>query len=170
MKWSVVSVVLLGSVVGGCAMYGASYAPRQVVSFGEKYAPGTIVVSTSQRRLYLIKGNGQAVSYTIGVGEQGYSWSGVSTVSAKREWPDWTPTDAMRKRKPQLPVHMVGGEANPMGARALYLGNSMYRIHGTNDPGSIGEARSAGCIRMANDDVIDLYNQTRLGTTVIVRR
>jgi lipoprotein-anchoring transpeptidase ErfK/SrfK len=140
------------------------------VSFAGNYAPGTIIIKTSQRRLYLVKGGGQAVEYAIGIGEEGRSWTGTSQVSAKREWPDWSPPESMRRRRPELPAYMRGGPDNPMGARALYLGSTLYRIHGTNEPWTIGRATSAGCIRMYNDDVIDLYNQTRIGATVIVQR
>ncbi len=148
---------------------GTNY-PKEVVSFGENHAPGTIIISTSQRRLYYVLGNGQALRYAIAVGKEGYAWAGTSTVSMKREWPDWNPPAEMRKRRPDLPVHMSGGPNNPLGARALYLGDTLYRIHGTNEPWYMGTARSSGCIRMTNDDVIDLYNRTRIGATVIVRR
>ncbi len=147
-----------------------TYFPRETVSYAEKHAPGTIVISTSQRRLYYVLGDGKALRYAIGVGAEGYAWSGTSAVASKREWPDWTPTPEMRKRKPELPAHMEGGKSNPLGARALYLGATLYRIHGTNEPWLMGTANSAGCIRMTNEDVIDLYDRTRIGATVIVRR
>ena len=115
-------------------------------------------------------GNGQALRYGIGVGREGASWAGSSVVSDKREWPSWTPTPEIRRLQPDLPPHMEGGPKNPMGARALYLGQTLYRIHGTNEPWMIGEAASHGCIRMTNDDVIDLYNRARIGATVIVTR
>jgi lipoprotein-anchoring transpeptidase ErfK/SrfK len=169
MQYSVPAILLLATLLSGC---GTVYTilPHETVSYSSKYAPGTIVVNTSQRRLYLVKSGGQAVSYPIAVGEEGRSWTGVSTISAKREWPDWNPPDQMRQRKPGLPVHMAGGAENPMGARALYLGTSLYRIHGTNEPWTIGSAASSGCIRMYNDDIVELYNQTRVGATVIVQR
>jgi lipoprotein-anchoring transpeptidase ErfK/SrfK len=142
-----------------------------VINFpGQTYAPGTIVISTSQRRLYLIMANHQALRYGIGVGREGFTWSGASEISAKREWPDWTPPDDMLRRKPELPRHMAGGPANPLGARAMYLGDTLYRIHGSNEPDTIGTAASSGCIRMTNDDVVDLYNRVRIGTKVVVLR
>lgn len=147
-----------------------SVVPRQTVAFRENYAPGTIIVKQRERRLYYVLGNGQALRYAVAVGREGAAWSGVSTVSNKREWPSWTPTPEILRRQPNLPRFMEGGPQNPMGARALYLGDTLYRIHGTNEPWMIGEEVSSGCIRMTNDDVIDLYNRTRLGATVIVQR
>jgi lipoprotein-anchoring transpeptidase ErfK/SrfK len=141
---------------------------RETVSYSKKLVPGTIVVNTHERYLYYVLGNGQALRYTIGVGKEGYAWSGVSTVSAKREWPDWSPTPGIRKRQPDLPAYVKGGEQNPLGARALYLGATLYRIHGTNEPWNVGGAVSSGCIRLTNDDIIDLYNRTRIGASVIV--
>lgn len=149
---------------------GAGAVRRQVVSFPGRHAPGTIVISTSERRLYLVLGNGTALRYGIGVGRQGFQWSGVKRVSAKREWPDWTPPAQMLRRRPDLPRHMRGGPDNPLGARALYLGSSLYRIHGSNEPETIGTATSSGCFRLTNDDVIDLYNRVRVGTKVIILR
>ena len=144
--------------------------PREVVDYPTTRVGGTIVVSTSQRRLYYVLGGGKAIRYGIAVGMEGYSWSGVSTVAAKREWPDWTPTPGEIKRFPTLPRHMGGGPENPLGARALYLGDTLYRIHGTNEPWKLGGGVSSGCIRMSNDDVIDLYNRAKVGATVIVQR
>ena len=149
-------------------LFGPSIA-RMMVSYPTSHKAGTIVVSTAQRRLYLVLGNGQAVSYAIGVGREGAAWSGVTQVTAKREWPDWTPPPQMLQRKPELPHHMAGGPDNPLGARAIYLGASLYRIHGSNEPDTIGQAVSSGCIRLTNDDVIDLYNRVRIGATVIVQ-
>ena len=149
-------------------LFGPSTA-RTVVSYSGSQKPGTIIISTAQRRLYLVLGNGQALSYAIGVGRDGFSWSGVSQISAKREWPDWTPPAQMLHRRPDLPRHMAGGIDNPLGARAMYLGSSLYRIHGSNDPDKIGQAVSSGCIRMTNQDVIDLYNRIQIGATVIVQ-
>lgn len=151
--------------------FGVLYGriPREIVSEPGKHAPGTIIIKTHERRLYFVLGGGQALRYGIGVGREGSAWSGVSTVSAKREWPDWTPTPDIIKRIPTVPRHMAGGPDNPLGARALYLGSTLYRIHGTNEPWRIGGAASAGCIRMLNDDVIDLYNRTKIGATVIVQ-
>jgi len=143
---------------------------RDTVPYTQKHSPGTIVVRTSERYLYYVLGNGQALRYTIGVGKEGYSWSGVSTISAKREWPDWSPTPNIRKLHPELPALVKGGEQNPLGARALYLGASLYRIHGTNEPWKIGDSVSSGCIRLTNDDIIDLYNRAKVGATVIVQQ
>jgi lipoprotein-anchoring transpeptidase ErfK/SrfK len=150
------------------AMFSA--VPRQVVSYPDKYEPGTIIVRTHERRLYLVLGKGQALRYGIGVGRDGFTWAGVSTVTDKREWPDWTPPPEMIRRRPDLPRHMRGGPANPLGARALYLGDTMYRIHGSNEPHTIGTAATSGCIRLTNEDVIDLYNRVKIGATVIVQR
>ena len=152
--------------------FGIIYSriPREAVDYPSKHPSGTIVVETSKRRLYYVLGGGKAISYGIAVGMEGYGWSGVSTVSAKREWPDWTPTPNILARFPNLPHHMDGGPDNPLGARALYLGASLYRIHGTNEPWKLGGGVSSGCIRMSNDNVIDLYNRTKIGATVIVQR
>ncbi len=143
---------------------------REVVDYPTTRVGGTIVVRTNQRRLYYVLGGGKAVRYGIAVGMEGYAWSGVSTVTAKREWPDWTPTSGELTRFPNLPSHMAGGPDNPLGARALYLGDTLYRIHGTNEPWKLGGGVSSGCIRMSNDDIIDLYNRAKIGATVIVQR
>ena len=150
------------------SLFGPSIA-RTAVSYSGNQKPGTIIISTAQRRLYLVLSNGQALSYAIGVGREGMAWSGVTQISAKREWPDWTPPDEMLRRRPDLPRHMVGGIDNPLGARALYLGSTLYRIHGSNEPDSIGTRTSSGCIRLTNEDVIDLYNRVKIGATVIVQ-
>jgi lipoprotein-anchoring transpeptidase ErfK/SrfK len=144
--------------------------PRQVVPWRRGHRPGTVVISTSQRRLYYVLGNGQAIQYGVGVGRQGFTWSGTKTVSMKREWPDWRPPPQMLRRRPDLPRHMRGGIDNPLGARAIYLGSSLYRIHGSNEPDTIGAAVSSGCIRMTNRDVTDLYERVRIGTKVVVLR
>ncbi|CAM5200064.1 hypothetical protein ARD30_03335 [Bosea thiooxidans] len=144
--------------------------PRRTVAWNGRQAPGTIVISTSQRRLYYILGNGQALRYGVGVGRQGFSWSGTKTVTMKREWPSWRPPAQMLKRRPDLPRYMPGGMDNPLGARAIYLGSSLYRIHGSNEPATIGAAVSSGCIRMTNRDVVDLYDRVRLGGKVVVLR
>ena len=149
---------------------GGSPVARTTVSFPGNHRRGTIVIRTSERRLYLALGNGQALRYGIGVGRDGFGWSGVKTVSAKREWPDWTPPEQMLRRRPDLPRHMAGGPDNPLGARALYLGSSLYRIHGSNEPETIGQAVSSGCFRLTNADVIDLYDRVPLGATVIVQQ
>ncbi|MFG1364923.1 L,D-transpeptidase [Xanthobacter versatilis] len=143
---------------------------RQMVSIDPKYAPGTIVIRTSERRLYYVTSRGEALRYGVGVGREGFQWSGVKTVSAKKEWPGWTPPAQMLRRRPDLPRYMPGGIENPLGARAMYLGSSLYRIHGSNEPETIGQAVSSGCFRMTNDDVVDLYNRVRVGTTVYVLR
>ncbi|WP_205769898.1 L,D-transpeptidase [Microvirga sp. KLBC 81] len=153
-------------------LFGGPISPtaRRLVSWSGTHRPGTIVISTSQRRLYFVLGNGQAIQYGVGVGRPGFTWAGIKTVSMKREWPDWSPPAAMLRRRPDLPRYMPGGLGNPLGARALYLGSSMYRIHGSNEPETIGYAVSSGCIRMTNADIIDLYNRTRIGTKVVVLR
>ena len=144
--------------------------PRELVRFDLDYAPGTVVVSTAQRRLYLVLPGGQAIRYAVGVGRPGFEWSGVHKVSRKAEWPDWRPPAEMLKRRPDLPRFMEGGEDNPLGARAMYLGSSLYRIHGSNEPNTIGQAVSSGCIRMTNEDVQDLYERVPVGATVVVLR
>jgi lipoprotein-anchoring transpeptidase ErfK/SrfK len=146
-----------------------SEVPRQQVAYQSSASPGTIIVDTKNRYLYFVLGNNQAMRYSIAVGMEGYGFHGTSTVSAKREWPDWNPTPGELKRFPDLPTHMAGGPDNPLGARALYLGSTLFRIHGTNEPWKIGAAVSSGCIRMANDDAIDLYDRAKIGATVIVR-
>ena len=149
--------------------FSSSPVPRRTVTYTDNHKAGTVVINTKERRLYLVLGNGQALRYGIGVGRIGMTWSGTTKVSAKREWPDWTPPEQMRRRQPGLPAHMPGGPNNPLGARALYLGSSLYRIHGSNEPETIGQAVSSGCFRLTNDDVIDLYNRVQVGATVIVR-
>jgi len=141
-----------------------------MVNVSAAYRSGTIVINTNERRLYLVTGSGQALRYGIGVGRIGFTWAGTTAVSAKREWPDWTPPSQMLRRRPDLPHHMAGGIENPLGARALYLGRSMYRIHGSNEPETIGQAVSSGCFRMTNEDVVDLYSRVPLGTRVVVLR
>jgi len=148
----------------------ASAIPREVVSYSAGHPAGTVVISTSERRLYYVLGGGQAIRYGVGVGRPGFEWSGARRISAKRAWPDWTPPSAMLHRRPDLPRHMAGGINNPLGARAMYLGGTEYRIHGSNEPETIGHAVSSGCIRMTNDDAIDLYNRVHVGTPVIVQR
>lgn len=148
----------------------ATPVPREEVTYSSKFAPGTIVVSTVERRLYYILGNGRAIRYGVGVGRPGFEWGGTKAITRKAEWPDWTPPPQMLKRRPDLPRHMKGGPENPLGARALYLGSSLYRIHGSNEPETIGQAVSSGCIRMLNDDVVDLYDRVKVGTRVVVVR
>lgn len=144
-------------------------APR-VIEWNADYPKGTVVISTSQRRLYYILGNNQAIEYGVGVGREGFAWSGEKHVTAIREWPGWTPPSQMLKRRPELPRYMPGGIDNPLGARAIYLGSSLYRIHGSNEPETIGAAVSSGCIRMVNRDVIDLADRVKVGTKVVVLR
>ena len=152
---------------GGYENY--SPIPKSTVSFGDTYSPGTIIINTAERRLYYVVGAGQAIRYGIGVGRLGFTWAGTTAVSAKKEWPDWTPPSQMLARRPDLPRHMKGGIDNPLGARAMYLGSSLYRIHGSNEPETIGQAVSSGCFRMTNDDVTDLYNRVSVGATVVVK-
>jgi lipoprotein-anchoring transpeptidase ErfK/SrfK len=148
---------------------GSSPIPRTTVSYASNYAPGTVVVNTAERRLYLVLPGGQALRYGIGVGRDGFRWGGVHRISAKKEWPGWTPPSQMLRRRPDLPRHMNGGVDNPLGARAMYLGSTLYRIHGSNEPETIGQAVSSGCFRMTNDDVTDLYSRVSVGTTVVVK-
>jgi lipoprotein-anchoring transpeptidase ErfK/SrfK len=142
---------------------------REVVDYDGPYGAGTIVIDTEERRLYFVKGDGKALKYGIGVGRPGFTWAGTHRITRKAEWPGWTPPPAMRKRQPDLPYHMPGGPDNPLGARAMYLGSTIYRIHGTAEPWTIGQAVSSGCIRMTNEDVTHLYEQVGVGTRVIVR-
>ena len=158
-------------VMGGGPNFfqGASPIPRTTVMYRTEYAPGTIVVNTAERRLYLVLPNGEALRYGIGVGRDGFRWGGVHRITAKKEWPSWTPPSQMLRRRPDLPRHMAGGIENPLGARALYLGSTLYRIHGSNEPETIGQAVSSGCFRMTNEDVTDLYDRVPVGATVIVK-
>jgi lipoprotein-anchoring transpeptidase ErfK/SrfK len=142
---------------------------KRPVYYRSREAPGTIIVDTSERFLYLIKGNNTAMRYGIGVGREGFQWAGLLRVTRKAEWPDWTPPAEMIQRQPYLPRWMAGGPGNPLGARAMYLGSTVYRIHGTNQPETIGHAVSSGCFRLVNDDVIDLYDHVKVGSKVIVR-
>jgi lipoprotein-anchoring transpeptidase ErfK/SrfK len=141
---------------------------RQVVAYNGSEAPGTVIIDTPNTFLYLVMGNGRALRYGIGVGRDGFRWSGVQHVTKKAEWPDWTPPSEMIARQPYLPRFMAGGPTNPLGARAMYLGNTIYRIHGTNAPSTIGQRVSSGCIRLTNEDVIDLASRVNVGTKVVV--
>ena len=141
---------------------------RQIVSYATREAPGTVVIDTPHTYLYYVLGGGQAIRYGIGVGRDGFTWSGVQSITRKAEWPDWTPPPEMIARQPYLPRQMAGGPGNPLGARAMYLGGTVYRIHGTNAPETIGTRVSSGCIRLTNQDVSDLYSRVNVGTKVIV--
>jgi lipoprotein-anchoring transpeptidase ErfK/SrfK len=141
---------------------------RQIVDYRTVEAPGTVIIDTPHTYLYYVLGNGRAIRYGIGVGREGFTWSGTQTISRKAEWPDWTPPPEMVQRQPYLPRFMAGGPENPLGARAMYLGGTMYRIHGTNAPSTIGGHVSSGCIRMVNEDVIDLFGRVNIGTKVVV--
>ncbi|HEV7602873.1 MAG TPA: L,D-transpeptidase [Bradyrhizobium sp.] len=154
---------------GGFGGGGSGPISRTTVSFAGNYSPGTILINTAERRLYLVLPNGQALRYGIGVGRDGFRWGGTHRISAKKEWPGWTPPSQMLRRRPDLPRHMAGGVDNPLGARAMYLGSTLYRIHGSNEPETIGQAVSSGCFRMTNDDVTDLYSRVSVGTTVVVK-
>ena len=158
-----------GASTGGGGQSTANPVPREVIDYAGPHAPGTIVVDTSERRLYYVLDDGTAIRYGVGVGREGFQWAGTNRITRKAEWPGWTPPPAMRARRPDLPAHMVGGPNNPLGARALYIGSTYYRIHGSNEPWSIGQAVSSGCIRMVNDDVIHLYSMVDVGTRVVVQ-
>jgi lipoprotein-anchoring transpeptidase ErfK/SrfK len=163
-----VSLLDRGPVADFLTIFRQQGVPRQTIGWNSPYKPGTVVISTSQRRLYYILPNQEAVQYGVGVGREGFSWAGTKTVTMKKEWPAWRPPEQMLKRRPDLPRYMAGGNDNPLGARALYLGSSLYRIHGSNEPETIGAAVSSGCIRMTNRDVIDLYDRVKVGTKVVV--
>jgi lipoprotein-anchoring transpeptidase ErfK/SrfK len=156
----------VGSVQDGTAL--PAHLRRQVVDFRTNEAAGTVIIDTPNTYLYYVLGGGKAIRYGIGVGREGFTWSGVQTVARKAEWPDWIPPAEMLARQPYLPRFMAGGPGNPLGARAMYLGGTIYRIHGTNQPSTIGGQVSSGCIRMVNDDVIDLYNRVNVGAKVVV--
>lgn len=150
--------------------YLSSYRGKKTVKYTGRQRPGTIIISTRKRTLLLVQSGGKAIQYGVGVGRQGFQWSGTSRISRKAQWPGWTPPASMRRRQPYLPKYMPGGINNPLGARALYLGSSLYRIHGTNQPQTIGSAVSSGCIRLVNREVVDLYNRVKVGARVIVTR
>jgi lipoprotein-anchoring transpeptidase ErfK/SrfK len=141
---------------------------RQIVDYLTSEAPGTIIIDTPNTYLYLVMPGGKAMRYGIGVGRDGFTWAGTQTITRKQEWPDWTPPEEMLQRQPYLPRFMAGGPGNPMGSRAMYLGSTIYRIHGTNAPSTIGTRVSSGCIRLTNDDVADLYSRVNIGTKVVV--
>jgi lipoprotein-anchoring transpeptidase ErfK/SrfK len=152
----------------GTAVEMPARLKRQIVTYATRETPGTIIIDTPNTYLYYVLGNGRAVRYGIGVGRDGFTWSGIQSITKKSEWPDWTPPAEMIARQPYLPRYMAGGPGNPLGARAMYLGGTVYRIHGTNAPGTIGTRVSSGCIRLTNDDVADLYSRVNVGTKVIV--
>lgn len=143
---------------------------RQEVSYDTKYKPGTVIVETAERRLYFVLPDGRAMKYGVGVGRDGFRWAGEHRISRKAEWPGWTPPAQMRRRVPDLPAYMPGGPENPLGARAMYIGSTLYRLHGTSEPWSIGQAVSSGCIRLTNDDVVDLYDRVAVGALVVVHQ
>jgi lipoprotein-anchoring transpeptidase ErfK/SrfK len=153
----------------GSAIEMPARLKRQIVTYATREAPGTIIIDTPNTYLYYVLGGGQAIRYGIGVGRDGFTWSGVQSITKKAEWPDWTPPPEMIARQPYLPRQMAGGPGNPLGARAMYLGGTVYRIHGTNAPETIGTRVSSGCIRLTNQDVSDLYSRVNVGTKVIVR-
>jgi lipoprotein-anchoring transpeptidase ErfK/SrfK len=168
---------ITGNYISGKGMNPNAKPPRNTglfsifggsTSIDAKYAPGSIVIVTKQRKLFYVTGPGTAIEYNIGIGRAGFTWSGTHKVTAKKEWPVWTPPAEMHARQKGLPKRMEGGENNPLGARAIYLGSTLYRIHGSNDPDSIGQADSSGCFRMHNSDVIDLYEKVAVGATVYV--
>ncbi|MGE0846781.1 MAG: L,D-transpeptidase [Flavobacteriaceae bacterium] len=150
--------------------YAYTPIPRKTVSIDEKYAPNTIIVRTEEKRLYYVTERGTAIRYGIGVGREGFTWSGTYSLTRKAEWPGWTPPAEMHARQPGLPQFMPGGPNNPLGARALYVGSTLYRIHGTNEPWSIGQEVSSGCIRMLNEDVVHLYNMAKVGARIIATK
>jgi lipoprotein-anchoring transpeptidase ErfK/SrfK len=174
------SLVVTQASANPLAWLGLGYTPtdngnyarpelrRQTVNYSTNEAPGTIIIDTPNTYLYYVLGGGKAIRYGIGVGREGFTWSGTKTVERKAEWPDWTPPEEMIQRAPYLPRFTAGGEGNPLGARAMYLSGSYYRIHGTNAPSTIGSRASAGCIRLTNDDVTDLYDRVKVGTKVVV--
>ena len=167
--YDVEAVMARGAQAGG---HSYNPIPRQTVSYDGPYSAGTIVVNTKERRLYLVQDNGKALKYGIGVGREGFTWQGSDRISRKAEWPGWTPPAVMIAREKAkgriLPAYMKGGINNPLGARALYIGARIYRIHGSNEPWTIGQAVSSGCIRLTNDDIIDLYDRVKVGTRVVV--
>ena len=147
---------------------GGSPIRKEIVEYQTNHKPGTLVIETDERRLYLVLEDGKAMKYGIGVGRDGFTWSGTHRITRKAEWPGWTPPPQMRKRVPDLPAYMEGGPDNPLGARALYIGSTLYRVHGTSEPWSIGQAVSSGCIRLTNDDVTDLYERVQVGAMIVV--
>lgn len=153
---------------GAPSTRGYSRVVRELIDMPTRQPRGTVIINTAERRLYLILGDSKALRYGIGVGRPGFTWAGTHRVTRKAEWPGWTPPPAMRKRQPNLPSYMAGGPQNPLGARAIYIGSTFYRIHGSNEPWTIGQAVSSGCFRMTNEDVTDLYERVGVGARVVV--
>lgn len=149
---------------------GGSPIRKEIVEYETSQTPGTIVIETGERRLYLVLEDGKAMRYGVGVGREGFTWSGTYRITRKAEWPGWTPPAQMRKRVPDLPAYMPGGPDNPLGARALYIGSTLYRVHGTSQPWTIGQAVSSGCIRLTNEDVTDLYERVQVGARIVVNQ
>ncbi|VAW15930.1 ErfK/YbiS/YcfS/YnhG [hydrothermal vent metagenome] len=162
------SVSLFAGTAPASALDWFGSNTRSVVNFKEKYRVGTIIVKTKERRLYLVQKGGKAIMYKVGVGRPGFAWKGKHRITRKAKWPGWTPPAAMRKREPWLPAYMKGGIDNPLGARALYIGSTLYRLHGTTNRKSIGQAVSSGCIRLLNKDIEDLYERVKVGARIIV--
>jgi lipoprotein-anchoring transpeptidase ErfK/SrfK len=193
-SFAIVAALALSTAIAGCSTIGSqiftnNYGPmtdagyqlpripiekvpfkyrRQVVSYDTDEKPGTIVVDTQNKFLYYVMGGGEAMRYGIGVGREGFTWAGTERISRMAEWPDWHPPEEMIERQPYLPRFMAGGEGNPLGARALYLGKTLYRIHGTNQPSTIGTFVSSGCVRLTNEDIQDLYDRVKVGSRVVV--
>jgi lipoprotein-anchoring transpeptidase ErfK/SrfK len=156
------------ALLSGTASTTVAAQTRRMIDYSGPHAPGTIVVDNSERSLTFVMPGGKAMRYSVGIGREGFAWTGTQTITRTAEWPDWRPPAQMLARRPDLPRFMAGGPANPLGARALYLGSTLWRIHGSNEPATIGQAVSSGCIRMMNDDVIDLHARVRVGTRVVV--
>jgi len=167
LTWSLFGSATLGQPRARAEVDRSAYS-RRVVKVRTSQPPGTILIDTDRRFLYLVQENGTAIRYGVGVGRPGFEWAGTHRVSRKAEWPDWVPPDEMLERQPSLPHFVAGGPNNPLGARALYLGSTLYRIHGSNEPWTIGQMVSSGCIRMRNEDVVDLYERVKVGTKVVV--
>jgi len=156
------------ALLSGTASTAVAGSTRRMVDYSGQHAPGTIIIDNSERSLTLVMHGGKAMRYAVGIGREGFAWTGTQTITRTAEWPDWRPPAQMLARRPDLPRFMAGGRDNPLGARALYLGSTLWRIHGSNEPATIGQAVSSGCIRMMNDDVIDLHTRVRVGTRVVV--
>jgi lipoprotein-anchoring transpeptidase ErfK/SrfK len=156
------------ALLAGTASTAVAGSTRRMVEYSGQHTPGTIIIDNSERSLTFVMHGGKAMRYAVGIGREGFAWTGTQTITRTAEWPDWRPPAQMLARRPDLPRFMAGGRDNPLGARALYLGSTLWRIHGSNEPATIGQAVSSGCIRMMNDDVIDLHTRVRVGTRVVV--